>query len=265
MYKVFLKVILFVVLFFYFPVKSKAWGMLGHRVVGEIASTYLTPKARVQIAKILGTESIAIASNYADFIKSDTTYRYLNPWHYIDFESNLSSVEMNNYLKKDTATNAYTRINFIVRELKNKNLQQEKKVFYLKLLIHLVGDIHQPLHASPEGTSGGNTIKVTWFGQPSSLHRVWDEQLPEYQQLSYTEYTAAINHSTLKQRTRWQKQPLSDWLFESYYISQQLIDELKQPEIKLSYQYNFNHVKTMNEQLLKGGVRLAGLLNQIFG
>ena len=62
------------------------WGQTGHRVVGQIADSYLSKKARNTIREILGTESIAISSNWADFIKSDSTYNYLSPWHYINFK-----------------------------------------------------------------------------------------------------------------------------------------------------------------------------------
>lgn len=242
-----------------------AWGMLGHRIVGEIASSYLTPKARKEIQKILGTESVAIASNWADFIKSDSDYRYLNSWHYINFDSALSYSQMQNYLKRDTATDAYTKLNFLIKQLKNKNLSQNEKVMYLRLLIHIAGDVHQPFHSSRKGDTGGNDINVSWFGQSSNIHRVWDEQLIDFQKLSYTEYTAAINHATLKQKATWQKQPVSKWLYDSYRISEQLHKGLQQPDKKLSFQYNFKYIETLNEQLLKGGVHLAAVLNQIFG
>src|SRR5688572_3958270 len=87
----------------YFPVQSMAWGMIGHRVVGEIAESYLSSKAKKEIAKILGNESIAMASNWADFIKSDPAYNYISPWHYINFRSGLTYAEMQAYLEKDTA------------------------------------------------------------------------------------------------------------------------------------------------------------------
>jgi hypothetical protein len=242
-----------------------AWGMLGHRIVGEIADSYLTPKARAEIKKILGNETIAMASNWADFIKSDTNYRYLNPWHYINFEKGLTYQQMLDYLKKDTAADAYTKLNFLASELKKKNLPQDKKLMYLRLLIHIAEDLSQPLHVSPVGTTGGNDTKLSWFNTPSNLHRVWDEHLIEYQQLSYTEYAKAINFTTAAQRNAWMKQPVSQWLFDSYTIAQQLQNELTIQNPKLSYEYNFHHVATLNEQLLKGGVRLAALLNEIFG
>ncbi len=256
--------LLFIAFFIYLPVQSMAWGMLGHRIVGEIADKYLTAKARAEIRKILGTETVAMASNWADFIKSDTAYRYLNPWHYINFEKGLSYAQMQDYLKTDTSVDAYTRLNFLIKELKKKDLPKDKQVMYLRLVIHIVGDLSQPLHVSPVGTTGGNDIKLSWFSTPSNLHRVWDEQLIEYQQLSYTEYVKAINFPTPAQKKEWMHQPVSQWLFDSYTIAQKLQDEITTPNPRLGYEYNFRHVETLNQQLLKGGLRLAGLLNELF-
>ncbi len=262
--RLFLTRLLLAIILLYAPYRSMAWGMLGHRIVGEIADSHLTPSARKQVQQILGTESIAIASNWADFIKSDTSYKYLNSWHYVDPEGVEGYGQMQSYLQKDTAANAYTRLNFMIRELKNKQLSPEKKLFYLRMLIHIVGDIHQPLHVSRRGDRGGNDIKVKWLNEPTNLHSVWDEKLIDFQQLSYTEYTKAINHTTLAQRTAWKKLSPEEWMYESYRISDSLRTDVK-PDDNLGYNYNFKHIQTLNGQLLKGGVRLAGLLNMIFG
>ena len=241
-----------------------AWGMLGHRIVGEIASSYLNTKAKKEIQSILGNETIAIASNWPDFIKSDSNYKYLNAWHYVDVEKGLTLQLMRDSLNAEKSDNAYNRINFLVDKLKTKNLAKSDKVMYLRLLIHIIGDVHQPFHVGRKGDRGGNDIKVTWFGEQSNMHKIWDEELIGYQQLSYTEYTNAINFSTAAQRSQWQKQSLTEWFHESFVISERLHDEVK-PGEKLGYNYNFKNVVTLNEQLLKGGVRLAGLLNEIFG
>lgn len=250
----------------YLPMQVMAWGQLGHRIVGEIADSYLTAKAKAEIKKILGHESVAMSSNWADFIKSDTAYKYLDVWHYINFEKNLSYSQMKEVLKADTGKvkNAYGAISFLTKELKKKNLSPDKKQMYLKLLIHIVGDVHQPLHVSPVGTTGGNDIKVKWFGENSNLHRVWDSDLIEMQQLSYTEYARFLNHSTLAQRKKLQAEPVSKWLYDSYIIAQDLHNEIKDNNAKLGYRYNYDHIKQLNEQLLKGGIHLAGLLNTIF-
>jgi len=259
------KKLLFIALFFYLPFSSIAWGVLGHRIVGQIAESYLTPKAKLAIQQILGNESIAMASNWADFIKSDTDYSYLAPMHYINFPDGLTYPQVKEYLLKDTAADAYTEVNFLIKQLKNKNLAKEKKLFYLRFLIHLVGDIHQPMHVSRAEDEGGNKIRVMWFREPTNLHAVWDEKLIDFQQLSYTEYTNAINFSTISQRETWQKEPISEWFYESNQIAAKLYIEINQNEQKLSYRYNYDHIDIVNTQLLKGGVRLAGLLNEIFG
>jgi hypothetical protein len=260
-----LKLILLVVLFFYIPFKSMAWGMLGHRVVGEIAESYLTAKAKENIKKILGDSSLALNANYADFIKSEPSYKYLDAWHYVDFKAGLSCDEVKKYLITDTATDAYVKLNFLIKELKNKSLNKEKQKLYLRLLIHIVGDIHQPMHAAHEDDLGGNKIFVQWFGQKANLHSVWDSKIIDDQQLSYTEYTKAINHTTIAQRQAWQKENIAQWICDTHTIAENLYTEIKEPEQKLSYRYIYDHIATANQQLLKGGIHLAGLLNEIFG
>ncbi|NEU09116.1 S1/P1 nuclease [Flavihumibacter sp. R14] len=245
------------------PGKSMAWGMLGHRIVGQIADSYISGKTRKEVKKILGNESLAMASNWADFIKSDSTFNYLGNWHYANFLDNLDYQTLKQEMEKETGTNIYNRIRFVAAELKNKNTDPAKKKMYLRLLIHFVGDLHQPMHMGRKADAGGNGIKLSWFSQPTNLHRVWDEQLIEYQQLSYTEYADAINFTDKQQVKKLQSDDLTVWAYESYKISRQLYATVK-PEDKLSYRYNFDHIATLNQQLLQGGVRLAGLLNEVF-
>ncbi|HJS53412.1 MAG TPA: S1/P1 nuclease, partial [Chitinophagaceae bacterium] len=99
----------------------------------------------------------------------------------------------------------------------------------------------------------------------TNLHSVWDEKLIESQKLSYTEYVKAIDYSTKDQRNQWQQQPISEWFFESYQLAGKIYGGITQPNQRLSFRYNFDYIDMLNSQLLKGGVRLAGLLNSIFG
>lgn len=248
---------------FYMPLASMAWGVLGHRIVAQIAESYLTPNAKAAINKILGTESMALSSNWADFIKSDSNYAYLSPWHYVNLKAGITIAEVNDFLDRDTAVDAYTKVNFCIKQLKNKKLSENNKQLYLRLLIHIIGDIHQPMHVGRLDDQGGNKIKVMWFGTPSNLHRVWDEQLINFQQLSYTEYVTAINHTTLSQRNTWQKQNLKEWIGDSYLASAIVYPSVQQDD-KLGYEYNFKFIALVNSQLVKGGVHLAGLLNEIY-
>lgn len=243
---------------------SLAWGLTGHRVIGKIAENHINKKTKKAIDKILGKESIAMASNWADFIKSDSTFSYLNSWHYVNVDSGLtkSAVLMN--LEQDTIANAYNRILFLRDELKsNKNLNTATKVLYLKVLIHLVGDIHQPMHVGRAQDLGGNRVKVYWFNQGSNLHRLWDEQIIERQSLSYTEYTEVLDKTSRKERFQLQAVQPSEWVWESYVVANKLYESVES-ESRLGYRYDFDYIETLNQQLLKGGIRLAGILNEIF-
>jgi hypothetical protein len=246
------------------PLQVLAWGLTGHRVTGAIADHYLNAKAKAALKTILGNESLAMATTWADFIRSDRNYDYLASWHYINIAGGKSKEQVMQFLKKDNRTDLYTKLTFLISELKSKNLPKDKQLFYLKLLIHFVGDVHQPMHMGQPEDRGGNNIKLYWFGVPTNLHRVWDEHLVDFQQLSYTEHAAAIDFVTRSQEVVWQRQPVSEWIYESYQAAQKLYTEVK-PEDKLTYSYNYYHVNLMNEQLLKAGVRLAGVLNELFG
>lgn len=246
------------------PMQSMAWGTNGHRISGQIAENHLSPKARLAVKAILGNESIAMASNWADFIKSDDNYKYLYNWHFVDFDRPMAYPEMVEFLNHDNGTDAYTKLNFLVDELKKKTTTKENKLLYLRMVIHIVEDIHQPLHTGHTSDKGGNDIKVSWFGKFTNLHSIWDSELVNFQDLSYSEYVRAIDFPTAKQTAEWQSAPISKWVFESSQIADKIYNDVK-PEENLSYKYNFKYIDTLNEQLLKGGVRLAGLLNKIFG
>jgi hypothetical protein len=256
------KAFLAIALVSYLPMNAAAWGMTGHRVVGQIADYYLTSKARKAVTQLLG-ESPAMASNWPDFIKSDSTYNYLSSWHYVNLPGGLDQTGVFNFLDGDKPANVYNKIPEMIAILKDKNQTQEQKKMAMRLLIHFVGDLHQPMHTARKEDLGGNKVNVTWFGQRSNLHRVWDEGLVEYQQLSYTEYATAINHPTKDQLTKWRHDSLKESVYESYLACNKIYEKTKADD-KLSYNYNFEFVAMLNEQLLKGGVRLAESINQIY-
>jgi len=260
----FLKKLLIGAAIVYAPLQSMAWGTTGHRVCGQIAEEHLTAKARLAVHAILGNESIAIASNWADFIKSDPAYSYMSSWHYVDLNKAYTYPELVIFLKADTNVDAYTKLNYLIGQLKKKDLSKKEQLLDLRMLIHIAEDVHQPMHVAHADDKGGNDFKVSWFNQPTNLHSVWDSQLIDYQQLSYTEYAMAVNHATPAEIKEWQAAPISEWLFESNQIAEKLYTDIK-PGDNLSYKYNFNHIDILNKQLLKAGIRLAGVLNQLFG
>ncbi len=245
------------------PFFASAWGVLGHRIVGEVADHYLQAKTRLAIKQILGTESLAMTANWADFIKSDTSYNYLSSWHYVNLPADLSAPDVYKFLEQP-GVNIYTKLNEMIGVLKNNKSTQVQKKLALRMIVHLVGDLHQPMHTARKDDLGGNRILLTWFGEKTNLHRVWDEQLIDFQQLSYTEYTKAINFPTALQIGTWQKTDLKNCVWESYQICNRIYATGIKNDDKLSYRYNFDWIGTVNEQLLKGGIRLAKILNDIY-
>jgi len=248
----------------YIPLQGFSWGMTGHRVIGQIAYSYLSPKAKQEIKAIFGNESLALSTTWADFIRSDSNYNYLSPWHYVNFAPGLDFAGFNAFLKQDTAVDAYTKINVCIKELKKGTLDNTQKKLYLHMLVHMLGDVHMPYHTGRAEDRGGNNIHVLWYNQPTNMHAVWDGSMIDDQKLSFTEYTEAINFTTPAQREAWEKGGLNAWLFDSYQIVEKLYGENIQPNQKLGYVYTYKYLDTVNQQLLKAGVRLAYTLNQIF-
>lgn len=257
------KILLICVVALYLPLNAGAWGMLGHRIVGQIAESYLSNRAAKGVKSVLGNESLAMASNWGDFIKSDPAYDYLYNWHFVNLPEGLDKQGVFNFLDTDKAPNVYNKIPEMAAILKNMKSTADEKKLAMRLLIHLVGDLNQPMHTARKEDLGGNKIYVTWFGEKSNLHRVWDESLIGYQQLSYTEYADAINYPSADQLKIWRNNSLKDFVYGSYLACNQIYANVK-PDEKLSYKYNFEFVGLLNEQLLKGGVCLAGILNEIY-
>jgi hypothetical protein len=257
------RVCIAIALIAYLPLNAAAWGQTGHRIVGQIADYYLTAKARKAVKQVLGNESMAIASNWPDFIKSDTSYNYMSSWHYVNIPGNLDQNGVFNFLETSKEANVYNKIPEMITILKNKQSTAYKKQWAMRLLIHMMGDVHQPMHTARKEDLGGNKVSVMWFGQRSNLHRVWDEDLIDRQQLSYTEYAEAINHPSKEQFSKWSHNSLKETVYESYLACNKIYDKTKADD-KLSFHYNFEFIDLMNEQLLKGGVRLAQIINDIY-
>lgn len=235
------------------------WGKTGHRVVGEVAADYLDRRARRAVDRILGPESLAIASTWMDEIKSDSAYDHTHDWHWVTIPDGMRYEET----EKNPNGDLIRTLERLVAELKAGDLSPGQEAKHLKMLIHLVGDIHQPLHIGTGEDQGGNEVEVRWFYEPSNLHRVWDSEMIDDSKLSYTELTRAVNHPGEKEIRRWQESTVRDWAYESMELRGEVYDL---PEDgRLGYRYTYKNWDLVQRQLLKAGVRLAGVLNDIYG
>lgn len=240
--------------FILFNLISFGWGATGHRVVGEIAWQHLNPKAKKNVQRILGNESLAICSNWMDFIKSEPSYDSLKPWHYCTMP------EAEIYSGPPAEGDIIMAIEKFMNEFRTKKFSVNE-AFALKCLVHLVGDLHQPLHVGNGLDKGGNDVKLEYMWQKTNLHRIWDDDMIEQQRLGYKEYVEWINYPTKDQIKEWQSTTVMQWAFESRAVHTQIYNY---PESgKLSYRYTYDNIDLLNQRLLQGGVRLAGILNEL--
>lgn len=239
-------------------VESFGWGSTGHRATGLIAEQYLTAKARKRIKQILGQESLAMVSTWMDEIRSDSTYNYTTDWHWttIPDGGKYEDVEGNPDGKVMMMIEKFTK------ELKTGKLTAKQQAEYLKMLVHMVGDIHQPLHVGKPGDRGGNDIKVKWAGGDSNLHRVWDSDMIEDTKLSYTELAQSLPKPNAEIIKKWQQTSVRDWAKESMTLRPAVYNIGKG---SLGYRYSYVNMPSVRERILQAGVRIAGLLNQIYG
>lgn len=236
-----------------------AWGQTGHRVVGLIAERHLTKKAKKNLEKVLKDETLAEVSNYMDFIKSNHDFDHMSPWHYATIPDNKTYAEAGTPEEGDVIVT----IERLIAELKAKKFKEQDELFAIKCLVHLIGDIHQPLHVGNGEDKGGNDVKLEYFWEESNLHRVWDSGMIDEKQYSYTEYVEWIDHATADQITKWQSDKLMDWAQESKEARPQVYNLPK--NMKINYRYNYENEALLNQRLLQAGIRLAGILNEIYG
>ena len=241
-------------------VETAIWGQTGHRVIGLIAEGHLTRKASRKIQKLLEGKSLAFISTYADEIKSDRTYSKYSPWHYVNYALD-TRYDVSN--RADAGDIIYG-IEQCVEVLSDANSSVEEQQFYLALLVHFIGDMHMPLHAGREEDRGGNDIKLSWFSKPTNLHRLWDSDLIESVNLSYTELAAELNSQlSSSQRTQYNSGTYLDWIEDSHEAAATIYASAKEGD-RLAYRYSYEYNDLLFMQLQKGGVRLARLLNQLF-
>ncbi|HEY3405356.1 MAG TPA: S1/P1 nuclease [Ohtaekwangia sp.] len=235
-----------------------AWGATGHRATGQVAEKYLSKNAKKELDRILNGQSLAMASTWMDEIRSDSTYDYTADWHWVTIQNG----ETYDQSTKNPKGDVIQTLERIIAELKSKKLNAKQEAEYVKMLIHLIGDLHQPLHVGGGNDRGGNDVKVMWFRVDSNLHRIWDSDMIDDSKLSYTELAQSLDKPTSAQLQQWQKISVRDWAAESMTYRKQVYDY---GQGKLGYNYTYKYFPIVRERLLQAGVRIASVLNDIYG
>ena len=239
---------------------AHSWGKTGHRVTGEIAQSYLSDEAQAKVSQILGVEDLAEASTWPDFMRSNETEywrRTANPWHYVTVPKGerYPDVEIPEWGDAATALASFRET------LLSDTATQEDKALALRFAVHIIGDLHQPLHAGNGEDRGGNTYTVTFFDKMTNLHSVWDSDLIDHEQLSYTEMSTWLGRTiTPDEVATWSVTDPSVWINESTAIRDTIYPE----ERDLRWGYVYDHRAIYRQRLKQAGVRIAAYLNETF-
>lgn len=236
------------------------WGKKGHRVTGVIAEKYLTKKTKKALNELLDGQSLAFVSTYGDEIKSDERYKEFGPWHYVNIPFNSTYEE---HPKSDRG-DIITGINTCVAVLQDVNESKDAKAFYLRLLVHFIGDLHQPLHVGLADDRGGNDFQVRWYDEGTNIHTVWDTKMIESYDMSYTELAENADRLTKEELELLQSGSVIDWMEDSRKLVKDIYRNTQEGD-KLGYRYMYDYFNILRGQLQKGGVRLAHLLNELLG
>jgi hypothetical protein len=237
---------------------SLAWGPTGHRATGWIAEKYLNQKAKKNLEKLLDGKSLAMLSTWMDDVRSDSSFDYMSDWHWVTIPAGQTYEQS----QKNPNGDIIQTLERIISELKTKKLSNAEQLHRIKILIHLTGDIHQPLHVGSRDDKGGNDVKVFWFRTESNLHRVWDSDMIDDTKLSYTELAQSLDAPSEIALKQWQHMQVRAWATENSDYEQNVYTI---GNGKLGYRYSYLNFHIVRHRLLQAGVRLAGILNEIYG
>jgi len=237
--------------------QSFGWGVTGHRAIGLVAEKHLSAKAKKKLKLLMGQESLAMMSTWMDEVRSDSSYNYTADWHWVTIETGKNYSDS----PKNPNGDVIMTLERLIAELKTKKLDRKKEIEYIKMIVHLVGDIHQPLHVGCCDDRGGNSVKIKWFRNETNLHSVWDSNMIDDTKLSYTELAGALEEPTAKVLAQWQKASVRDWATESMTYRKQVYSV---GDGNLSFKYSYKNLDIVKLRLEQAGIRLAGILNEIY-
>lgn len=247
------------------------WGQKGHDVTAAIAEAHLTPDAQAMVNDLLEGKSMIYWANWLDNASYTPELKYTKTWHYKNVNEGVRYEEMG----VNPAGDAVTALKSRMEILANPDASRDDKVLALKILIHVMGDLHQPMHLGHANDLGGNRIKVKYFDRDTNLHSVWDSSLPDaVHKWSYTEWVDQIDRlgddarkdvvfpSEYAAGEVYTPKLIDVWAKETVGIADTVYKRMPE-KTQIKYDEIAWSAPIIEQQLLAGGLRLAFLLNSL--
>jgi hypothetical protein len=268
------------------PARASAWGGEGHRITARVAWARMKQSTRKKIIAILGSEAaLRPAATWPDTLYGNPQqYSYTFKWHFVDIPTDSNHKYLASRDCKQSAGECVIKALAAQRlVLKNASSSAGKRLNALRFIIHFMGDLHQPLHcAEDQGDAGGNGKAVCFFGvcaeqsgKKYNLHMTWDKLMIQHTKVSEDKYVQNI----VNRIKGMSQSELNDilagdtvaWAEDAHQIAFNHAYDLPDPTTKkkktyydLGQAYQDANIGFVDEQLLKGGVRLAAMLDEIF-
>jgi nuclease S1 len=262
------------------PVGLLAWGPLGHRVIVRLALPELTPASRALLRDALGEEDLEEASLWADRVRADRPDTY--NWHFVNVPYAAEAYRPERDCRAarggDCIVAAVARAR---ADLATRSLPRAARAEAARLLLHLVGDLHQPLHVIDNHDRGGNDVPVTVAGYqppsgrraPLNLHAVWDGVLVEARGLNAARYADVLSPRLAERPARDAASGAIDvvaWTLESHDLARRVayaypgFSPAGPPAATVALDADYQRAAraAVELQLVRAGVRLARVLNE---
>ena len=247
-----------------------AWGNLGHRITGLVADEQLSAAARREVKSLLGDETLADAAIFMDTHRDELRDHWPDSarWHY----DNREACDARPYCRDGNC--ATKQIEHFLHTLGDKRVARSQRALALRLVIHMLGDIHQPLHMADNHDRGGNDVWVRMYSgaERRRLHEMYDTELVRDNINHQRDYRYALSLIAQHrgQLHEWQQGDVTSWANESYQLGVRLVygvlpgfacgQELSST-ITLPTEYARHAHELVENQLIKAGVRIAAVLN----
>ena len=242
---------------------ASAWGPDGHRAAATVAASRLCPAAADAVARLLRDESLPDAAIWADGIRTTPDWRHTREWHYV----NVGDTEPIGALL-DPSPPRGLLLPAIAAELDvlaDGRRGPGRRRTALRFVLHLVADLHQPLHVGRSEDRGGNEIDVRLGDETLPLHRVWDTALVRIAGLRWNEYARTLEPLALLEAAHWRRGTLLEWAEESRRLRPWVYGfDARRRLPLLSARYVAAGRQIAALRLAQAGVRTAWLLDRIW-
>jgi hypothetical protein len=255
------------------PSPARAWGAEGHRIVARVADELLDARTRAALQQIAGDESLEDAATWLDRERMHlrSTLRGSPRWHYDDRPLCDPAVGPDQYCADgQCASRAYAR--YLAR-LGDRGASREERLFALHVVVHLIGDAHQPLHAADHDDRGGNEVRVLVGRRkrPTPLHAAWDVDFVKQAVRGSSEeaFAARLVEAHRSERAALERGGFDGWLGESYAIARDYTygrlpgfacNQAASDPVRITPEYAAGARRIVEERLARAGIRLAAVL-----